>query len=195
MNPENPNFSRSNDSPENTESFRSDKKRKWEQVRVDVDTIGDKLGLGIDEKIKDTVTAFKIHEFTTSQSCEGHVYEEETEDKHGLPFPWVEVYAPAPEGWENDEDKKEAWRTVNLKQQQKMMALLAEFYQQREVPLDAHLSFSRMGIFGGFRVQSFGAELTSILSSEEQKQKLELYRKEMDDFTLFLKDKFFSENK
>ncbi len=73
-----------------------------------------------------------------------------------------------------------------------MMGFLEEFYQRRETPFDARLAFDSVGAFGGFRVQSFGAEMTVILSPEEKQQKLTLYQKEMKDFTEFLKSKHFS---
>mgnify|MGYP001596152710 CR=1 FL=1 len=47
---------------------------------------------------------------------------------------------------------------------------------------------------GVFRIQSIGADLMELLSPEEQREKLKLYRKEMDDFTTFLKDQYFQEN-
>ena len=90
-----------------------------------------------------------------------------------------------------DEEKKEKWTIENLKYRQKMMEYFSEFYQGREVPIDARLVFDAIGIFGGFRVQSFGAEITEIIPLEEQKKKMELYRKEIDDFVKFLKDKIF----
>ena len=163
---------------------------------AEVNEIADRLGKGVDEKIKEPVAAFLIHEFTTSGSCEGHMVEE-GEDQHGLPYPWIEVYAPEPDGRrEAKGDKKEEldqeWRIKNFEQQQKMMGFLAEFYQGRETPFDARLAFDRVGAFGGFRVQSFGAEMTAILTPEERKQKLELYRREMEDFANFLKSKHFS---
>ena len=63
------------------------------------------------------------------------------------------------------------------------MGFLEEFYGERETPFDARLAFDNVGMFGGFRVQSFGAEITVILSPEEKRQKLALYQKEMEDFT------------
>ena len=194
MNPEKPNFNPEPSSQEQGEPIKSEQEIAWEQRRAEVDKITDRLGLGIDEKIKESVTAFQVHKFTTSQSCEGHTGKEE---KHGASFPWVEVYAPEPKGWRDakGEKKKELdreWTVKNLEQQQKMMDYFAEFYQGRETPFDARLTFDRIGAFGGFRVQSFGAEMMKLLPSEEQVQKLELYRKEMDDFTKFLKDRHFS---
>ena len=193
MNPEKPNFNPEPPSQEQGGPVKSEQEIAWEKRRAEVDKITDRLGLGIDGKIKETVTAFLVHEFTTSQSCEGHTGEEE---KHGDSFPWVEIYAPEPKGLEEAKGEKKKqldreWAVENFKQQQKMMGFLAEFYQGRETPFDARLAFDRIGAFGGFRVQSFGAEMTAILTPEERKQKLELYREEMDDFTNFLKSKYF----
>lgn len=196
MNPERPNFNPEPPSQGEGEPVKSDKEIAWEKKMAEINEIADRLGRGIDEKIKEPVSAFLIHEFTTSGSCEGHMAEE-GEKQHGLPYPWVEVYAPEPEGWKEAEgDKKEQldkeWRIKNFEQQRKMMDFLEEFYRGRETPFDARLAFDGVGAFGGFRVQSFGAEMIAILKSEEQKQKLALYQKEMRDFTEFLKNKHFS---
>ena len=178
----------------NRGSAESEKEIAWEQRRQEVDKITDNLGLGVDEKIKEAVTAFRVHEFATNQSCEGHIGEGE---KHGATFPWIEIYAPEPKGWneaggEQKNQIEKEWMVKNLEQQQKMMGFLAEFYQGREILFDVRLTFSSIGAFGGFRVQSFGAEIMKLLSSEEQLKKFEFYRKEMDDFSKFLKDKYFS---
>ncbi len=190
MSIENPNSNPEPPLQEQGEQVKSEKEIAWEQKMAEVNEITDRLGKGVDEKIKEPVAAFLIHEFITDGSCEGHMAEE-GEDQHGLPYPWVEVCAPEPEGWEESEEKKREWAVENFKQQQKMMVFLEEFYKERETPFDAKLVFDRVGAFGGFRVQSFGAEITTILTPEEQKQKLELYRKEIGDFTKFLKDKHF----
>lgn len=171
------------------ENEKSEKEILWEKKRVEIDEIADRLGKGIDEKIKEAVTAFAVYEFPTSQSCEGHIRGEE----EGKPYPWVEIDAPEPENWEKDEEKKKEWRMENLKQQKRTIDLLDEFYQTRQTAFDARLHLSNIGAFGAFRIQSSGAEIMDILLPEEQKKKLELYRKEIDDLTVFLKDKFLSE--
>jgi hypothetical protein len=81
----------------------------------------------------------------------------EGEKQSGLPYPWVEVYSPEPEGLEEAEgEEKERlegeWKIKNLEQQKKMMSLLEEFYQNRETPFDARLVFDGIGGFGGFLV-------------------------------------------
>ena len=179
--------------PGHQETVKSEEEILWERQRAEVDKIADRLGLGIDEKIKKAVTAFRVYEFPTDGSCEGHA----VGDGHGLPFPWIDIDSPEPKGLrkatgEEKEEKERMMTMENLRQQQKMIALLEEFYRDRETPFEARLAFDSRGIFGGFRVQSFGAEVMKLLTPEEQIQKLELYRKELNDFSDFLKIKYFS---
>lgn len=196
MNPERPNFNPEPPMKEQQGLIKSEREITWEKQMAEVNEITDGLDKVVDEKIKESVGTFLVHKFTTSGSCEGHMAKE-GEDQHGLPYPWIEVYAPEPEGWNEAEGKKkeqleQEWRIKNFEQRRRMMSFLEEFYKVRETPFDARLAFDRVGAFGGFRVQSFGAEITAILSPEEQGQKLTLYQKEMEDFTKFLKDKYFS---
>jgi len=196
MNLERSNFNPEPSPQEQQEPVKSEKEIVWEKKMAEVNEITDSLGKGVDEKIKESVAAFLIHGFTTSGSCEGHIARE-GEQQHGLPYPWVEVYSPEPEGWKDAEGEEkerleQEWKVKNFEQQKKMMSFLEEFYQGRETPFDARLVFVSVGAFGGFRVQSLGAEMMVILSPEEKQQKLALYQKEMKDFTEFLKSKYFS---
>lgn len=168
------------------EKQKSEKELRWEKTRTEAENITDALGKPIEENIKEVVTAFMANGFTTSASCEGHTMEE----KHGGQFPWVEVYAPEPEEWKKSKEKQKEWLLENLKQRKKMMDLMEEFYKNRETNFDTRLVFSNIGIYGAFRIQSIGAELMPLFTLEEQKQKMETYRKEMNDFTGFLKNKF-----
>lgn len=73
---------------ENQEKMEDQEKNlKLEEIRHDVESIGDRLGKPIDEGIKETVVMFKANELPTSDSCEGHI-------ERGLPVPYVEVSAP-----------------------------------------------------------------------------------------------------
>jgi hypothetical protein len=84
-------------SPEQDKPIKSEKEIAWKEKLLEVNKIIDGLGLEIDEKIKDTVVAFLLHKFNTNASCEGHVAEE-GEEEHGLPYPWVDIFSPKPEG-------------------------------------------------------------------------------------------------
>lgn len=173
------------ESPE-TNPAEIEKEQKWTELRDNVDSIVDKLGEGVDEGIKGSVIALSANEFPTSSSCEGHLSE------MGASYPWVEIYTPEPEGWKNDTEKQKEWTEENLKQQMRMIDMFNEFYQNRETPIDARLNFRYIGAFGGFRIQSMGSEVMQLLSTEEKEQKLKEYRKEMDDFSEFLKKRFFN---
>lgn len=61
--------------------------RRWEEEKAAVAEMGDVLGRGIDEGIKEGVIAFNVSGLHTSASCEGHI-------GSGVLFPWVEVSAP-----------------------------------------------------------------------------------------------------
>lgn len=165
-------------------NIEAEKQRRLIEIREKVEKITDKLGKGIDDGIKESVTVLLANEFPTSQSCEGHIGEK------GASYPWVEIYTVEPKGWKEDKEKQREWTIENLEQQKRMVDVLAEFYQDRETPFGARLNFRHIGAFGGFRIQSMGAETMPLLSPEEQKQKLETYRKEMTDFTDFLKKRF-----
>lgn len=172
----------------------SERQIAWNNELEKINKITDGLGQGMDERIIEPVTAFSVYGFTTEGSCEGHL-DEAGEEEHGHPYPWIEIYVIDLDKWAKADDAEqekldEEWTFKNFEQQRKMMGFLAEFYKGRETPFDARLTFSKAGAWGGFRVQSFGADMMSISSFEEKKQSLTLYRKEMEDFGKFLKEKY-----
>jgi hypothetical protein len=169
-----------------TPSSQSQKETAWKAALLALEQLTDRTGKGLDAGIKESVAALMAHGFPTIQSCEGHL-------DWGLPYPWIEIRAPAPNGWRNDHQKEQWWRRENLIYQQKMLVLLSEFYRHRRLPFDAQLSLAAQG-FGGFRLCSAGAEILTLLSLDERKSKLRLYQKEMSDFTAFLKKKGFTDD-
>ncbi len=52
-----------------------EKKKLWDEAAARIETITDRLGLEIDEGIKEVVIAFLVNGFPTQQSCEGHLEE------------------------------------------------------------------------------------------------------------------------
>ncbi len=144
----------------NTQLIESTKEIAWEEHKAKVERITDRLGEEIDEGIKETVIALRALGFPTTQSCEGHT-------NRGLPYPWVDIKAPteftllwsAPaSGYEKRQELS------NLKLEQKMLELLAEFYENRKTYFDARLSFEFTRT--SFRVQSIGGRSLPLLSPE-----------------------------
>src|ERR1700691_1390590 len=81
---------------------------KLSRTQQEVEKITDKLGKGIEQGIRETVSVLRAMGLETDSSCAGH-----KEDGEKLGLPYVQVYAPAPDGWKNDwQNKKlqELWR-------------------------------------------------------------------------------------
>ncbi len=181
-----------NEESSSSETVKTEKEQKWEEKLREVDKILDGKGEKVDAGVKETVAAFNIHDLKTTGSCEGHL------DGWGHLHPWIEISTPEPEGFDEVEDSKreemgKEWEIKNLKQKIRLMPLLEEFYRNRDTSIDSRLSFQNLGSFGVFRVQSLGADVLKILPPEEQAQKRELYLKEMNDFAMFLKDKYLED--
>lgn len=166
------------------------KEQKLEEIRNKFKRTTDSLELEIDPGIFETVVILNALDFPTSQSCEGHL--EEREGGHPLKAPWVEIYfEPKEKNWLEDEKLKAEVTQKNLQYQKRMIEYLDEFYQDYHPHFDSLINIERVGIYGGFRIQSNGTHLVEVLPSEEQKEKLKTYRQEMDRFTQFLKEKYF----
>ena len=161
-----------------------ERQHKLELARKEVEKITDKLGTPVDTGIKETVAIFRALGITTSSSCAGHKDEEE-----GYAIPYIQVYAPAPQGWKEDKQKQEQWKQANLKQREKLQPLLEEFNKSRKTIQDARLYFRNIGLFGGFTVESIAKIKSS--SIPEAIEMITAFQKEMSDFTSFLKQRFF----
>lgn len=86
------------------ESARTEKEKKLRTIRSEVDNYGDRLGEGVDEGIKETVSVYNAIGLPTSASCEGHF--EGNESKHGFPVPWVEVGASNEPQWRFEREEQ-----------------------------------------------------------------------------------------
>ncbi len=178
-----------NFSPEKgKEKNKNNKEIKWKEIVDNLKKLEDKLGMKIDEGIKETVAAFKVHGFPTNQSCEGHIDKE-----HGTEYPWVEVYPPLDKNpSEMSSEEREELKNEKKKYRKEMTDLLAEFYQDRDTQFEYMLNFKNVGY--GFRIQSTGAENSAVINSHKIEKRYEKMKKEMQDFTKFLKEKYFEEN-
>lgn len=200
-----------------------EKEIRWQTIEQSIEGIKDKLGKGIDEKIKPIVVALRASGFSTTGSCEGH-------SDRGYPWPWVDVESPLAEKLLNDHryyELKEKARAMNKrtltmteaeqkeysglveaqiekneKEYQRIVAILDEFYKsQSEEQLKETVRLGiRKGPWNQSRVQPDGMpewtksqEIQKLWSDKEKLEKLELYRQEMKRFSEFLKERFFSQ--
>jgi len=95
-------------------------------------------------------------------------------------------------------EKYKQWRERNKELAEKMSRLLEEFYKEREVAPGVRLTISEWGE-GGFRVNNGEQEdkfAPKEFSKEEKGRRAQLlprYQQEMEEFTEFLRQKYFSE--
>ena len=168
-----------------------EEKKEWEEkaaeeelkkIRERVDKMADALGKPVEEGIKETVTMLNAFDLITSGSCQGHL-------GRGI-GPWVEIYPRVPkvEKWYDDEKLREKVIKQENYLSRKAIDLLTLFYEKRKVSFDAMLGFRGIGY--GFRIQSHGAEIIGTFEKDEGKNKMKQYRKEMKDFTKFLRKNY-----
>lgn len=183
----------------------------WKKMTIKVNKITDRLGMPVDKDIKETVIVINLLGFKTSGSCEGHM-------DHGVAGPWVDIdpkdfidlstqIANALSKAEEAEKAKKSDAVVNklfknyhsliskevqpvLEEARKFTSYLKEFYSSHKTSYDRMLIIRTMYRF--FRIESLGVFLQDIADPKTKQQKLGGYQEEMNLFTNFLKDKFFS---
>lgn len=77
------------------------KEKRWQEDKIIVDNITDRLGIHIDEGIKDTVIAFRLLGFETTQSHEGNM------DR--VAYPYIDISTS--KSHENYEHRRETYKT------------------------------------------------------------------------------------
>lgn len=179
---------------ESTEGYHdalsAERLRRWRELEQRVNELADKLGLGIDEGIKETVVALQAHGLETAQSCEGH-------DDRGQALPYVLVEAEEPDGWQNNEKLKRQWRAENERLAERLADLVEQWYTARAergetVDPEARLEPHPQGIFGAVRLEPRSQERMTRLSPERRVASAGPYREEMHHFSAFLHERFLS---
>lgn len=164
--------------------------RRWRELEQVVNEMADKLGLSIDEGIKEAVVALHAHGLETSQSCEGH-------DDHGAALPFVAVEADEPEGWYESEPLKRKWKEENERLAARLAELVEQWYSSRTehgetIDPDARLELHPIGIYGAVRLEPRVQERASRLSPKERPGTAGPLRDEMHRFSGYLRERFLS---
>lgn len=158
------------------------------EIRFNVDKATDKLGTPIDEGIKDTVIYLNALGLKTSQSCEGHLLDE---DGHELPrSPFVEIYPDEPErpDWVDDPEL-----AVQMKQKSKeiydnLTVVLEEFYKEiGQTTGEEKLTLWQIAY--GWRIEPESTEKLASLQGKDAEDLLAKQQHEMKRFTAFLEGK------
>ncbi|MCX6713706.1 MAG: hypothetical protein NTV48_01205 [Candidatus Vogelbacteria bacterium] len=173
-----------------SEVKRAEQEKKLQDIREAIEKTTDAIGHPIEGGIKESVVILSAFGLRTSQSCGGHPDEPRSEERAPSRAPWVEIYPKEPDQkdwYENEELRKEV-EAESLDYRAKALNLFDEFYQDKTVPNDVMLGLSPIAY--GFRIQSNGLDSLEGLADQQRTEKGQLYEKEMEDFTEFLKRKF-----
>lgn len=171
-----------------------EKEAKLEEIRKKANECVDKLDEKIDEGIKESIVMLGAFDINTTASCEGHI-------DHGIGGPYIDIEAKDVQELnkrleEISGNKKEEEKIVsdiekkNLEERKKLMPFLDEFYKDRNVPYSDRLVVQSKAR-GWSRIESQGVDLQVIETNDIKKENLSRYQKEMQEFTKFLKDKYF----
>jgi hypothetical protein len=184
---------------ESLEQQKNIKQERWNQLSADIEKIRDGLGKEIDPGIKSTVVALNAMGFETTGSCEGHIgwgkgpyvdvgkYPDELSAK--LRAFWEERKEPD----EETEAKVTEVNLVLLREQIRLMGLLSQFYRGRDVPFERRLILTPFGDTYTSRLINQATEFQEGFVPEQKIENLRLFKKEMEDFSDFLRERFSSE--
>ena len=180
--------------------LRAERQKQLDEMMLKVEQIGDRLGKGIDEGVREGVALFIANNINTTGSCEGH-------DDWGTGGPYIDIRSKEietlyeqldklPENETSDETdpKREEIRNqilkLNLEERRKIIPLFEEFYKDRNVPYDVKLHISSLGN-GWSRLENQGVEFQSIETDDsKKKENLKRFQEEMKNFIAFLKEKY-----
>jgi hypothetical protein len=195
----------------------SEREANWTRMEGYINQVGDRLGMGIDQGIKQTIIGLNVLGINTTASCEGHI-------DRAIAGPWIDVSAAETEEMkamtkeadkllakaERREKEKasdveldrlygeyhrlsDKVREPHLREVAKAMRLLEEFYAERKVPFGVQLTISPLG-FGG-RLQAQATMLQDIEDEKTKQDKLTAFQAEMDAFSAFVRTKYFGKPK
>lgn len=190
---------------------REEKEQRWQEMAARVDKITDKLGMPVDEGIKETVIVLNLLGFPTVQSCEGHT-------ERGVCGPWVDMrpggiealaqkqnqalqtLAEARKQKKTEEEYASAYQTLEeidtaahepmTHLAENLIACLAVFYQERQTSYECILVIHHLGL--GYRLECQGTSMQyGPFALPRKDGRLPHYQEEMRAFTDFLKARYF----
>ena len=119
---------------------------KLHKIKKEVDLIKDKLGMPVDELIKQAVIALRLWDFPTSGSCQGH----NTITEYYKPsiYPWVDI---------DNELCNDHGREENDKHLDRFQDILSSYNSNPKVDYRS-INIEYFGMFGAFRIYARSIE-------------------------------------
>lgn len=173
-----------------------------------LNNVTDGLGKNIDKGIINTVYEINRLGFMTNGSCEGHL-------NHGTLGPWVDIAEKGMEAWYDEKiqsffdkqikgkiSEEEANKNMIkqlatkeyrihdsnlLKEKKKIQRIIDDYYSNKNSKVKASIKLNLVDIVGIFRIESSGNRMAKKNRTENDVLFRREARKEMRDFTKYLK--------
>ncbi len=189
------------------------RQQRWEKLMQQVEQYGKEDPIEMDEGIKETVAALMLHGFTTNASCFGHLDHGTPYPWVGITHPIVRqslddpsfsvlnkrVFGDndesdptlTPEELEEHRRVQDAMKAAVQAERQKLLKLLEEFYTNHEALPGIRLAVSspRAWLRSEETIDIDTETIRTLVTEDALKTRLDLYRKEIEAFTDFLKQK------
>lgn len=196
-----------------------EKVKHWENIKKQVDTITDKLGMSIDSEIRELIVGLNIFKFTTTMSCLGHIRASKSRGLRKMVIaPYVTIRSESNKIIDTElstaqERYKKAFtskdeKAINLayinydkfmyitplpyyESLMRLSDLLTSFYKNRQAPYRTILILSGSPTYIDIRNAGF---INHYFSNMTLKRKqLKEYQNEFTDFGEFLRIEYFSD--
>lgn len=157
---------------------------------VSIITDGEKnvLRKKIDPELRDLLATLLAFGLNTDQSCWGH-----PDDVNTDPLPYISFSGLFPDNREYTYQETE-WAVKDVDDfEKKLKNWLNEFYQSRVVDSRTRIIVSREEGMPGLVLETSGRENFSDNSKKEQREIVEIARREWQDFANFLRKKYYQD--
>ena len=141
----------------------------------------------MDEKIINLVASLRAHGFPTVMSCEGHL-------DRNTGGPYVIIVSPESEQITKENDSPETRalaKNVTAIAANKLFTLLEEFYSHKPIKYSLRIVIDTIGP-NAYRIWCNGSSILperEDIYIEEKSKLLESYQREMERFSVFMKNK------
>lgn len=173
-------------------------KKVWQQAKNEVRHLTDRRGMSVDPGILETVAAFRLLGINTTSSCAGHT--ERTSSGPYVAFVSVQTREYERQAQDIGDSSNREYKQLrqkaiesNIREMQKILPYLDQFYTNREVPYNQRLIIKNVGPIASY-LMCQGADLMYIADKEQRKKILSNNRAEMRAFTEYLKLQTLSQN-
>lgn len=174
------------------------KQKIWQQELTETRQITDKLGMEIDPKVVDIVTAMRLLGFQTTASCQGHLERITSGPFVKFESPIAVKYFKEAEALREERasyrDKLNEGRLETWREMQRMYNLIEDF-KKTGVCADSELLVVQYVMNKNIFLKCYGVEFMHLSEVEKRRETLSRYQGVMQAFAEYLKEIYFKKER